>query len=114
MQPGDVIGHAEMCVREGKNLQAGMHFRIAPTHGVLLMSVRAGAPYADSVLEEGAVLVYEGHDESRNRANPNPKKVDQPEQTPWGLRHKTASLFAPLTTTSAESDHQNEFVFTKS
>ena len=84
MQPGDVIGHTEMCAREGKNLQAGMHFRIAPTHSVLLMSVRAGAPYTDSVLDEGAVLIYEGHDEPKRAGGPDPKTVDQPLMTPNG------------------------------
>ena len=112
--PNEIISYVEMCRREGVSLQRGMNFGLGGNHSVILMSVRRGAPYRDRLEEDGSVLVYEWHDESRNRANPNPKQVDQPEQTPWGLRHKTASLFAPLTTTSAESDHQNEFVFTKS
>lgn len=43
--PGEVLSHTDMCARENKNLQAGMHYRIAPTHSVLLMSTRKGAPY---------------------------------------------------------------------
>lgn len=84
MRPGDVISHTEMCAREGKNLQAGMHFRIAPTHSVLLMSVRPGAPYEDEVEKAGAVLIYEGHDEPRHTGRPDPKTVDQPLMRPNG------------------------------
>jgi len=84
VSPGDVLSHTEMCARENKNLQAGMHYRIAPTHSVLLMSTRKGAPYTDDVLEDGQVLVYEGHDVPRSEANPDPKTVDQPLFTPKG------------------------------
>jgi len=84
MQPGDVISHVEMCAREGKNLQAGMHFRIAPTHSLLLMSTRTGAPYADSVLDNGRVLIYEGHDQPRAKDRPDPKTIDQPLMTEKG------------------------------
>src|SRR3990172_6744582 len=84
VQPGDVISHTEMCAREGKNLQAGMHFRIAPTHSVLLMSTRPGAPYSDEVLEGGRVLIYEGHDEPQYTGGPDPKTLDQPLWTDKG------------------------------
>ena len=84
MEPGDVISHTAMCAEEGKNLQAGMHFRISPDHSVLLMSTRPGAPYSDEVLEDGRVLIYEGHDEPRRKDGPDPKTVDQPLTTPSG------------------------------
>lgn len=84
MQPGDVISHAEMCIAEGKNLQAGMHFRIAPTHSVLLMSTRTGAPYDDEVLEDGRVLIYEGHNVPRSALQLNPRSLDQPLTTDSG------------------------------
>jgi hypothetical protein len=84
MRPGDVISHTEMCAREGKNLQAGMHYRIAPTHSVVLMSTRKGAPYEDEVQEEGRVLIYEGHDLPRSAEVPDPKTVDQPITTRSG------------------------------
>jgi hypothetical protein len=61
-----------------------MHFRIAPTHSVLLMSTRTGAPYSDEVLEDGGVLIYEGHDEPRRKDGPDPKTLDQPLMTPNG------------------------------
>jgi len=78
MQPGDVVSYLDMCAREGLSLQRGMNFRVAPTHSVVLMSVRPGAPYRDTVRDEGRTLIYEGHDVSRSTANPDPKVVDQP------------------------------------
>lgn len=63
MQPGDVISYIEMCQEEGANLQRGMNFRLRGGWSIILMSLRAGAPYADRVEEDGKVLIYEGHDE---------------------------------------------------
>ena len=84
MERGAVISHTEMCAREGKNLQAGMHYRIASTHSVVLMSTRKGAPYRDDIREDGRVLIYEGHDHPRSAEVPDPKSVDQPLLTPVG------------------------------
>ena len=84
ISPGDVISHAEMCAEEAASLQRGMNFRLNNTISVLLMSVRRGAPYEDEVLENGRVLVYEGHDAPRISGGPDPKASDQPEQTPKG------------------------------
>jgi hypothetical protein len=67
-----------MCAREGLSLQRGMNFRASPTHSVVLMSVRPGAPYHDEVRDEGRTLIYEGHDAPRTREVPDPKAVDQP------------------------------------
>jgi hypothetical protein len=69
----------EMCSAIGVNLQRGMNFRLRGTETVILMSVRAGAPYADRVEDEGRVLIYEGHDISRTIGGPDPKRIDQPE-----------------------------------
>ena len=82
--PNEIISYFEMCRREGASLQRGMNFGLAKNHSVILMSVRHGAPYRDRLEEEGSVLVYEGHDEPRDQANPNPKQVDQPMRTPAG------------------------------
>jgi hypothetical protein len=39
-----------MCEAEATGmLQRGMHFREPPNHGVILMSLRENAPYADAV-----------------------------------------------------------------
>lgn len=84
IHPGDVISHAEMCAEEASSLQRGMNFRLRSTTSVLLMSVRRGAPYEDEVLENGRVLIYEGHDAPRLSGGPDPKLSDQPARTPKG------------------------------
>ncbi|GGI15866.1 hypothetical protein GCM10008066_01100 [Oxalicibacterium faecigallinarum] len=48
------------------------------------MSVQPNAPYHDKVLEDGAVLIYEGHDEPKRKGFLEPKKVDQPEKQSGG------------------------------
>lgn len=83
MNPGDVISHTGMCSYEGQMLQRGMTFRAPPRSGVILMSLRKGAPYVDAVRADGT-LEYEGHDASRSEAAPVPKAVDQPARTPRG------------------------------
>lgn len=80
----DIISHNEMCRREGLSLQRGMNFGVGGNHSVVLMSVRANAPYRDRLEEGGTVLVYEGHDEPRGVKCPNPKVVDQPRIVPSG------------------------------
>lgn len=84
MKPGDIVSHAEICVREHRMLQHGMNFRISRAHSVVLMSQRRGAPYADLILDGGRVLVYEGHDVPRRRGVSDPKEYDQPTRTASG------------------------------
>jgi hypothetical protein len=43
----EIIPYLEMCQREGVSLQRGMNFELRDNHSVILMSVRANAPYAD-------------------------------------------------------------------
>ena len=81
---GDVVSHHEMCDAERRMLQRGMNFRPGGRRSVILMSLRAGAPYADRVENGGRVLIYEGHDEPRTRNGPDPKTLDQPEYTAYG------------------------------
>lgn len=90
--PGDIISHAEMCLEEGISLQKGMNFRIKGRTTVILMSTRKGAPYADSVEEDGKVLIYEGHDVPRNLAR-DPKSVDQPDYSPKGTLTENGKFF---------------------
>lgn len=80
----EIIGYLDMCQREGVNLQRGMNYRLGGTYSVVLMSLRANAPYRDRIENDGSTLVYEGHDVSRSNAAPDPKAVDQPERTPAG------------------------------
>ncbi|HEX8817789.1 MAG TPA: HNH endonuclease [Terriglobales bacterium] len=84
MHPGDVVSYIEMCADLGVNLQRGMNFHLRENTSVILMSLRAGAPYADRVEDGGTVLIYEGHDIARTEGSPDPKKVDQPATFPSG------------------------------
>ncbi len=88
-----------MCQKEGTSLQKGMNFRLKGRHSVILMSVRPNAPYRDVVREDGAVLVYEGHDEPKKNGGPDPKTLDQPGRrgngslTENGKFHKAAQAY---------------------
>jgi hypothetical protein len=89
----------QMCSREGLSLQRGMNFNAAKTHSIVLSSHRPGAPYDDVIEENGTVLIYEGHDESRTRDTPHPKQLDQPLHTKTGkltqngLFHEAAQAY---------------------
>jgi hypothetical protein len=61
-----------------------MNYELGGNHSVILMSMRPGAPYADRFEEDGAILIYEGHDAPRSWHYPDPKSIDQPEYTPSG------------------------------
>ncbi|HVA95808.1 MAG TPA: HNH endonuclease [Candidatus Dormibacteraeota bacterium] len=74
----------EMCGYEGASLQRGMNFRLGGKASVILMSLRAGAPYADRIENGGQVLIYEGHDIPRTKDGPDPKEVDQVDIFPTG------------------------------
>ena len=91
--PNEIISYLDMCRREGVSLQRGMNFGLGGNHSVILMSVRPGAPYRDRLEEDGTVLVYEGHDESKSNSNPKPKLVDQPEKTPTGTPTQNGLFF---------------------
>jgi hypothetical protein len=73
-----------MCSRQGMALQRGMYFRPSPAPGVILMSRRPNAPYADEMSEDESILVYEGHDVRRTITTLNPKGIDQPRNEPDG------------------------------
>jgi hypothetical protein len=84
LNPGDVISYFDMCAEEGTSLRRGMNYQLRHKTTVILMSTRAGAPYKDRVEENGRVLIYEGHDNSRPSSGLNPKEVDQEEKNPDG------------------------------
>ncbi len=92
----EIISYLEMCRRERVSLQRGMNFGLGGSHSVILMSQRLNAPYEDELQDGGTILIYEGHDEPRGPSVPDPKRVDQPEQTSSGtltqngLFHRTA------------------------
>ena len=54
----EIIPYIEMCRREGVSLQRGMNFGIGGTHSVILMSLRANAPYEVRIEAEGTILIY--------------------------------------------------------
>jgi HNH endonuclease len=93
IRPGDVISYMEMCSAEGVNLQRGMNFRLKAGKSVILMSLRAGAPYNDKVENDGKVLIYEGHDTSQLKEGPNSKTVDQPMTNPSGSLTQNGKFF---------------------
>ena len=81
---GHVISYFDMCQKEGSGLQRGMNFRFKNHHSVILMSLRANAPYQDQISEDGSVLIYEGHDVPNTADVRNPKAQDQQALTPSG------------------------------
>jgi hypothetical protein len=93
MNTGDVVSYLEMCADFGVNLQRGMNFRLTRSESLILMSLRPGAPYADSIEEGGRVIIYEGHNVPLTKGGPDPKTVDQPEFLPSG-RLTQNGLFA--------------------
>ena len=74
-----------MCIREKTSLQRGMNYRIGGNYSVILMSTRKNAPYRDEIIDDGTVLIYEGHDIPKNSFNLNPKEIDQSKQTSTGV-----------------------------
>lgn len=79
----DILSYADMCQREGQNLQRGMNFTAGQNYSILLMSTRPNSPYQDRYEDGNTTLIYEGHDISRRYAGA-PKSVDQPEYLPSG------------------------------
>ena len=79
----EILTYWEMCAREKGSLQRGMYYRAPPGISVVLMSRRPGAPYDDSLADDGTELVYEGHDAKRELGS-DPKTIDQPWALPSG------------------------------
>lgn len=79
----EILTYWEMCAREKGSLQRGMYYREPPGVSVVLMSRRPGAPYDDSLSDDGTELEYEGHDAKR-KPGADPKSEDQPWSLPSG------------------------------
>ena len=75
---GNIISYDYLCQKESAKLQKGMNFRLKGKHSVILMSVRKNSPYQDEISEDGAVLIYEGHDVPKTAGVTYPKQLDQP------------------------------------
>jgi len=80
----EIIPYLEMCQREGLSLQRGMNYQAGNGYSIILMSIRKNAPYRDRLENDGSTLIYEGHDISKNLGGPDPKSIDQPENTTIG------------------------------
>jgi hypothetical protein len=87
----EIIPYLEMCQREETSLQRGMNYGLGGTHSVILMSLRANAPYRDRLEENGSILIYEGHDEPKSANAQDPKTLDQPQFTSKGRLLKTVT-----------------------
>lgn len=101
MKPGDILSYLEMCQEEGASLQRGMNFQLRHGHSVVLMSLRAGSPYDDALLESGRVLIYEGHDIARSANGPDPKSVDQPLKNDKGNLTENGKFWAAAKSTES-------------
>src|SRR2546427_6225834 len=79
----EILSYWDMCSREGHALQRGMYYRKPPRFSIVLMSQRPGAPYEDSLSQDGTVLTYEGHDVKKG-IGIDAKSTDQPWMFPDG------------------------------
>lgn len=96
MKRGDVIRYVDMTIEEGFSIQRGMNFNVANReYGIILMSVRPNAPYADRFEDDGTTIIYEGHDVQANYvpAGKESKDVDQPMTLPSGLLTENGKFF---------------------
>lgn len=67
MKRSDVIRYIDMSMEEGFSIQRGMNFNVSnKEYGIILMSVRSNAPYADRFEDNGTTIIYEGHDVQSN------------------------------------------------
>jgi hypothetical protein len=93
LHPGDITSYLEMCAAEGLSLRRGMNYRPKGKFTVILMSRRPNAPYKDEVIEDGKVLIYEGHDVPRPLGNKLRKEVDQEARNPDGSLTQNGIFF---------------------
>ena len=106
MNRGDVIRYVDMTIEEGFSIQRGMNFNVAnKEYGIILMSVRKNAPYADRFEDNGTTIIYEGHDVQQNYtpAGRNPKDIDQPMTIPSGLPSENGKFYTESGCTTAFS-----------
>lgn len=96
MKRGDIIRYVDMTIEEGFSVQRGMNFGVAnKDYGIILMSVRPNAPYADRFEDDGTTIIYEGHDVQVNHTpeGKTPKTVDQPMFLPSGYLTENGKFF---------------------
>lgn len=110
---GDVIPYTTMCAHERENLQKGMNFRLHGGCSVILMSLRANAPYEDHTEDDGKTLIYEGHDAPRRQGEPDPKTVDQPMHNPSGTLTQNGLFYTAALRTGSGRASEHVRVYEK-
>lgn len=96
MNRGDVIRYIDMSMEEGFSIQRGMNYTVSnKEYGIILMSVRFNAPYADRFEDNGTTIIYEGHDVQSNYCpiGKTPKEIDQPMTLPSGVLTENGKFF---------------------
>ena len=96
MERGEVISYIDMSVEEGFSIQRGMNFNVhSKDYGIILMSVRKNAPYADRFEDDGTTIIYEGHDvqSNHNLSEKSVKYIDQPMLTPNGTLTENGKFY---------------------
>lgn len=66
------------------NTHARLNYGVPTDLPATIQRIHPNAPYRDRILEDGEVLLYEGHDLPRTSTTPDPKSLDQPEFLPSG------------------------------
>jgi hypothetical protein len=90
-----------------------MNYRLHGARFIFLMSTRKGAPYEDQVLDDGKVLIYEGHDVSRTKDTPDPKTIDQPLKTPSGKPTQNGLFYQAAEDRGRTPDYERVWVYEK-
>ena len=93
---GEVIKYSDMVAEEGFAIQRGMNFNVnGKSYGIILMSVRHNAPYADRFEDNGTTIIYEGHDVQKNfnKQDVSVKSADQPMHTPKGTLTENGKFY---------------------
>ncbi len=96
MKRGDVIRYVDMTMEEGFAIQRGMNYTVSnKEYGIILMSVRNDAPYADRFEDNGTTIIYEGHDVQLNYCptGMSPKEIDQPMMFPSGTLTENGKFY---------------------
>lgn len=87
-----IISYQEMCKREGRKLRRGMYYRPNEKYSVILACSK-NSQYEDIWLENGRVLIYQGHDAFRNPKKDQPYKTSSGRLTQNGFFFDAAKFF---------------------
>ncbi|MFV3408944.1 HNH endonuclease [Bdellovibrio bacteriovorus] len=85
MEIGQILSYDELRAFSGFQIQHGMNYSTPKGGHVFLMSMRENAPYEDWISEDGSLVEYEGHNQTKSLCA-DPERTDQPR------RNKSGSL----------------------